>query len=105
MRAGSLDSRIVFQSPTVDRLALGGNETTWSDEREDWAAAVHLRGQELLAAQQVAGEEIVVFTVRWFDGSSVTWRIVHDNRNYDIFSIAPIGRCEGLRITARANRE
>lgn len=108
MRAGELDRSIVIQAATTTQNAFGEPVETWvkihtADTLP--AKVVPTRGSERFTAQQVVGESVVTFRIRWRDDVTTLNRIVYDGRDWDITDVRPLGRREGLEIDATARSE
>jgi len=102
---GRLDRRITFRRPTFIQNEFGEAEASWEDVTTVWAEVKPLRGREYFAAQQVNSEVTTRFRIRYLSGVDTRWRILHDGLEYDIFSVAEIGRREGLEILGAAKEE
>jgi SPP1 family predicted phage head-tail adaptor len=101
MRAGELDRKISIQSSAGARNEYGERTETWAELASVWAKVVHLRGKELLAAQQIVPTAELEITMYWRGDLTESMRIVHDGKEYGIQHIAEIGRRKGLRILAQ----
>ena len=102
--AGRMDRRITLQSFTETPNAIGEPVKTWANLAsvpDMWAEVTPLRGAELFASQQIAGEADTRFRVRYRDDLGAEMRVVYEGANYDIQSILEIGREEGLEILAK----
>ena len=92
--AGQLDRRIVIESYTATRDALGGEIQTWSTLRTVWAAVMYKEIQSdesQMAASQVVALK-VNFRVRYTAGVTEKMRILFESEYYDILSITFEGR-------------
>ena len=101
MQSARLDKKITLQQPTTAQDAYGEVDVTWGDYGEVWASVKTQSGREIFSAGKVA-EVDAVFKIRYVSSLDETWRIVYGSRNYDIKSIAQLGRQDGLEIHARA---
>jgi len=102
MQAGTLDRRIVIQTPTRTQDGAGQPVETWTTLATVWASTDSLRGKEPFQGEQFNAQMATVFKIRWRDDVDVTARITFDGDTYNIFSVDEIGRREGLEITALA---
>lgn len=100
MRAGQLDRRITIQSlvDTVD--GTGSNVKTTTTLATVWAQKVDLRGTEALEAGKLEGRQISKFRIRFLTGVTTKHQISYSGQNYNIISIAEMGRREGLEFMA-----
>lgn len=88
MRAGVLRHRVILQSPVrTPRDAMGGETLTWIDEATVPASVEPLIGREYFAAEQVQSEVEVKFRIRHYSGIKPEWRIMFEEKAYDILSI------------------
>ncbi len=106
MQAGRLDKRIKIKDHTESPDPTFGDVVDSPFTVGDfWADVRFLRGQELQAAQQLSGEVVAEFTVRWRDNYKDTMTIDYNDRTYEITSIdeETLRRKKGfiLRATAR----
>lgn len=93
---GAKKHRIRFQSKTITRDSLGGEIVSWDDEVQTWAKVEPLQGRELFAAQQIRAETSVRFRIRHREVQP-EWRIVWQERNYDIVDVIDVD-AEGREI-------
>jgi SPP1 family predicted phage head-tail adaptor len=109
MRAGELDRSIVIQARTqTGQDSHGAPVYTWAKihAADTIPAAVEpVNGSERFAGQQLVGEAITVFRVRYRSGVTVLNRIVYDGRDWDIVAVREVGRRDGLLIDAKARAE
>lgn len=109
-----LRHRITFEQQVVEQDSNGDTVITWetaaldsSTDLEDVPAEVLTgEGRELIAAGAVQGEIAARINLRWFPGLDQSWRIVHQDRIYNIRSIETdaTGRREyRLRCSAGVN--
>lgn len=108
--AGRMDRRITFQTFTESQDGAGEPVKTWANLASNptvWAEVVPLAltvrggGQEIFDAEQILGQAETRFRVRYRSDITVEMRIVYASENYDIESVAEIGRKEGVEIRAR----
>jgi SPP1 family predicted phage head-tail adaptor len=103
--AGKLDRRIVLKTVTVDTDEFNAPTETLSDLATVWAEKRDLRGREYFQANSENAQIETVFRIRWRSDVSPLNRIAFDGRDYDIVSVAEIGRRDGLEIMAKARAE
>lgn len=108
MRAGRLDRRITI-SRRVETLSDSGSPVvTWTEVATVWASVKFDRGSERFAIQQVVGQGVVTFSIRWSDAVkevSTLHRITFDGRAYDIRDVRELGRREGIELDATVRTE
>lgn len=104
MKAGMLDRRITIQQYTEAQNNLGEAVKTYSIYKVVSAAVLPVREREFLANKEIAGENTVIFRIRYLPAIKNTMRILYEGRNYDIVGYKELGRMEGLEITARAQQ-
>jgi len=94
LSAGRLRNRITFQKFTDVQSDSGQTTRTWSKWKDWWAELVGQGGRELLQAQQVKGESVTLFRIRYCAGlSSSLHRVLFDGRIFDINNVTdPDGR-------------
>ena len=103
VRAGNLDRRITIEKNTpVQDSDSGELVAGWATLATMWAQVRPLRGSERFEAQRENAERVSVFRIRHRTDIDETMRIVYGGDEYDIESIAELGRSEGLEITATA---
>lgn len=105
MRAGKLDRTIDLQALTTTTDSFGEPIETWTTFASPAAAVMPNRGNERFTAQQVVGDAVVTFKIRYRTDVSVLTRIVYDGRNWDVHDVREVGRREGLEIDASARAE
>lgn len=108
MRAGALDRRITLMRNQPSQSARGGLADNWVAIQELYAQVKYARGGERFATQQVVGQGVVTFLIRW-DGAwsdfNVKDRVSFDGRDYDVRDVRELGRREGIEIDATARSE
>jgi SPP1 family predicted phage head-tail adaptor len=89
MRAGQLDQRITFQSPTVTRDSFGAEVVTWGDVRTVWANIQPFQGREYLEARATTQTLTHRIRLRYQPGLAIhpTWRVLYGARVFDIESV------------------
>lgn len=94
MEPGDYRYRFVLQSKAVTRDSVGGEIINWRDELITWGAAAPLRGNELVAAQQLHAQTTMQFRIRYrrsvIDGWKIGWRLLWEGLAYDIVAIADV---------------
>jgi len=97
--SGRLTQRVILQSKSVARDAMGGETITWVDAATVWAEIRPLRGRDLVAAQQAASEVSARITVRYRTDVQSDWRVKHGTDLYDILAVVdPMARHEVLEL-------
>ena len=104
-KAGALDRRVTLRAKTTLNDDLGQPVDTWADVVTLWAEKTDLRGREFFAAQAVNAEIETRFRLRWRAGVTAALRLVCDDRDYDIVSVAELGRREGLELMCKARAD
>jgi SPP1 family predicted phage head-tail adaptor len=103
IKAGARDRRISFERATITKDAMNADVETWSHYADAWASVSYGTGQERRSAAQEAASLPATFRVRW---SPVLAEITAGDRltfmgaPWDITSVVPYGRNEGIDITA-----
>ncbi len=108
MRAGPLDRRITIRRNQPIQGGSGALKDNWVALQTVWAAVKYDRGSERFVTQQVVGQGVVTFVIRWSTTMSiitVTDRVSFDGRDYDIRDVRELGRREGIEIDAIARSE
>lgn len=103
LSAGDLDRRITLQAPFADKNKFNEAVEGWSDVREVWASYEPLSDSEQRRALEVGAAMTARFCIRWsaeVRELSPTWRVQFDGLVFDIVGVKPIGRREGLEISA-----
>ncbi len=105
MRAGKLDRRITIQRATAASNDRNEPIQTWSDLVTVWAQQRPNRGQERFTAQEIAGQSVMTFHIRYREGLSVKDRISYQDKIWDILDIREVGRNVVLEIDVVARAE
>jgi len=88
MRAEELDQRITLQPLTNSRGADGSVIKDYTQNNITvWANYVARSGKEFYAAQKQNAETQAVFKIRYQSDIDTTWRIVHNNRTFEILFV------------------
>ncbi len=102
VQIGRMDRKITLRQRVLSRDSMGGVSETWQDMAVVFAEKLDIIGREFIAAQQVNAEISTKFRIRYRVDINTTWRISYDGRDYDIISIAELGRRRWLEIMANA---
>lgn len=102
MRAGKRDRQITIQRPALTNNAFNEQVETWSDLATVWAQQLPSRGGERIAAQEIYGQSVMTFRIRYRADLTVSDRIVCQGRIWNILDIREIGRRVGIEIDAVA---
>ena len=104
MRAGELDSLVVFQKPTDgDEDAFGETVSGWTEHAKAWAKVLYGRGEERRTAAIEGADQPATFLVRATARTRVLTvkdRILYAGSTWDITNVAPIGRVR-VELTAK----
>jgi SPP1 family predicted phage head-tail adaptor len=87
MRVGLLNKRVLLQSPTGSRDAVGERSTTWTDVATVWAQIEPLSVREQLAAAQMRGSITHKVLIRYSSTVSAAthaWRISYGSRVFTV---------------------
>lgn len=102
MDAGALDKRIVLFRPV--RFEGDIEDTTaLAQVAEVWAGHTPLRDAERVAAAAVGAAQTDRFLIRWapqWADLDPTWVLDFDGARYGVDAVKPVGRREGIEITA-----
>lgn len=102
MRSGRLDRRIILKQYGETKDAVGGITESYTDVATVWAEKLDLRGRDFFATAQINSDITTKFRIRYRADINNSWRISVDGKDYDLTSVAEIGRREGLEIMATA---
>jgi len=83
MKAGDLNKRVILQSPTGARDALGERVTTWTNVATVWARVRPLSGKELMIAGQQQSATSHVVEIRYsatVKAVNNSWRVLFGSR-------------------------
>ena len=105
LRAGLLDRRVVLERRIDVTDASGQAVSHFVAVATVWARVEPLGGREGFGQQQWVATGDVRFTIRWRDDVTPLHRVVHDDREYDVVSVAEDGRREALLVVGRARTE
>ncbi|WP_161556104.1 phage head closure protein [Mangrovicoccus ximenensis] len=102
IEAGKLQHYIELQHETEIVAASGAVTKTWTAYAAGRAELRQATLSEFLADYGTGTENNGVFLIRWLPGVTVSDRIVHGGRVWNIVAIAEIGRRRGLELRAVA---
>jgi len=103
VRAGMMDRSIIIEQFSESRDAIGGTSAgSWSTFVTVWAGKQDVKGREYFGSDRKNAEIDTIFRIRYVSGITNKMRINYGGNYYDIYSIAEIGRNEGLQINAVA---
>lgn len=103
MFSGKLDRRVTFQVKTAGKGSYGAETTSWADAFTTFAMVIESKGKELFGTDEDITQKIsranVILKIRHRTDINVTdYRFIHNSNTYDIFSIAELGRKDGLEV-------
>lgn len=102
MRSGRLDRTITIETNTPTQNSFGELIDSWATLATVPAQYIPARGGERFTAQQVYGQSVATFKIRYRTDVDVEDRITFDSKTWDILDIRELGRREGLEIDAKA---
>lgn len=102
MRAGRRDRLIRLERLVVTKDDAGAEVKSYTKIADVWAEFIPTKSRELIAAQQIVGEAIVVWKILYRNDVSARDRVVYDGKKYDIQG-PPIelGRHIGLELPCK----
>jgi SPP1 family predicted phage head-tail adaptor len=99
MEIGTLDRRIVIQTPTRTQNAAGEYiSRTWATHTTVWASKEDTPGDEVDEADQRTALNRVVWIIRYKSTVTELMRIYWNSKYYYITSIQEVGRKWGMRL-------
>lgn len=98
MKAGLLDRIITVERVTTTVDDYGTPVEGWTTVATIRAQRVSLTKEEFLRAFGSTSEAVAVFRIRHMDGLTLADRITSEGQSYDLKSIEPLGRREGLEL-------
>jgi len=101
MRAGDLDTRLQLFQPVLTKDSLGQDVETWQLAATVWGQPIPISGRERMTSAREVSEFDMRFRIRYRDGIDTTWRVGYEGGQFDIYSVAEIGRDEGLEILGK----
>lgn len=102
MLAGRLDREVDILESAGSQDDTGDDRRTWSVVATIWAEKQDLAGKTFFAARQDNSEITTRFRMRWRTGLSADNRLRYDGVDYEIVSVAELGRRDGLEVMTRA---
>jgi len=100
MNYGSMDRKIMIQSPPTDKDDGGELSGSWVLECSPWAMIKHDSSSESNDEGTEAMVDVLTFTIRYRSGITSGMRVVYDGNTYEIIGIREIGRDEYLELSA-----
>ncbi len=102
MISGKLDRRISFQSKSEAINASGERAVTWAADFTVWGAVIEMKGRERYENMQLTDRADVKIKIRYRTGITEESRFYYTRQGtttyFDVYSIAEIGREDGLEI-------
>ena len=102
MQSGKLQQPIELQSMTETVQPSGAVLQTWATYATGRAELRQAGVSEFLTTYGEGVANNAVFVIRWLPGVSVSDRIIHGGKVWNIVAIAEIGRKNGLELRAVA---
>jgi SPP1 family predicted phage head-tail adaptor len=102
MQAGKLQQRIELQRLTETVNPSGAVMQTWATYASGKAELRQAGLSEFLTSYGEGTTDTAVFLLRWVPGVSVSDRIVHGGKVWNIVALAEIGRRRGIELRAVA---
>ncbi|PJF10791.1 head-tail adaptor protein [Pseudorhodobacter sp. MZDSW-24AT] len=102
MQSGRLQQRIELQRLTEAVQPSGAVVKTWATYAKGKAELRQAGVSEFLTTYGEGVADNAVFVIRWLPGVSVSDRIKHGGKLWNIVAIAEIGRRRGLELRAVA---
>ena len=99
VRAGLLRHRVVIQTLSTAKDAIGGDAETWTRLATVWAEVKPLSAREALEAQRMTSTASHFITVRYRDDLAPNMRVVWRGRTFEISQVENLdGRDEAIRL-------
>lgn len=100
---GMMDRCVWLESEVTQRGTDGNWTKVWTQAtaKAIRAAYEYRSGGERIEANQEQGNRVVSWTIRYIDGVTERWRLLHKNDIYDIESVEEIGKRRYLRLWCR----
>ena len=102
MQAGKLLQRIELQRMTETVQPSGAVVQTWATYATGRAELRQAGVSEFLTTYGEGAGDTAVFVIRWLPGVSLSDRIMHGGKVWNIVALAEIGRRRGLELRAVA---
>lgn len=93
MRAGTLDKRVILQSPAGSRDAVGERTTTWTTVATVWGSINPISARDLIAAGQTQTEITHRVRVRYSSALAAldsSWRVMFGSRIFVVLTVRNI---------------
>ena len=103
MKAGSLNRRVILQSPATGQDANGEPLTGWTNFATVWAGINDLSGREYLAAGGVQNAAQTKIHIRYLVGVVPAMRVLHGSIAYRIESVLGQDKRSLLLMCQRAD--
>lgn len=103
--AGQLDRSIRLERLFAETSTDGQVINRWALIATVWARMEPLGGTRNFGQQQFIAVGDVRFTIRWRDDVTTNERIVYGGREYEVVSVAEVGRRLFLMIVAKVRAE
>lgn len=101
MRAGKLDRRITIERASLQTNAFNEEVEVWAPIATVWAQQRPNRGAERFTAQEIAGQAVMTFHIRYRD-VTVKDRIIYQGRTWNVTDVRELGRRVVTEIDAVA---
>lgn len=102
MRAGALKQQVELQRMTSTKTANHRVVESWATYARGWAELRQAGVNESLADFGERQANSATFVIRWLPGVSVSDRLVHAGKIWNITGLVEIGRRQGLQIVVTA---
>ncbi|OYU50898.1 MAG: hypothetical protein CFE27_14855 [Alphaproteobacteria bacterium PA1] len=106
--SGARDRLITLQQKTYTLDGFGGEIVTWVTIGQRWAASMPVKDSEAFRNSEATATITHRFQILWDAAAAQvdpTYRVLFDNRTYDIVAVKEIGRRDGIEISATARAE
>jgi SPP1 family predicted phage head-tail adaptor len=108
VKSGERDRLITLQQKTYTLDGFGGEVITWTTIGQRWASSMPVKDGERFGNQEAIATITHRFRISWDQAAAQvdpTYRVLFDNRLYDVVAVKEIGRREGIEISATARAE
>ncbi len=103
MRAGKLDSTIIFEKSSTDIDDNGTPVQEWQACHTVRAEIIQESTEEFVRGFGASDEVRTVFRIRWLRDLTLAYRIRHGGRIHNIKEIKELGRRRGLELRCVAS--
>ena len=106
--SGARDRLITLQQKTYTLDGFGGEIVTWVTIGQRWASSLPVNDSEAFRNSEATATITHRFQILWDATAALvdpTYRLLFDNRTYDIAAVKEIGRRDGIEISATARAE